>query len=165
VGSGRHKSRASHGWKTPGSGRKLGVRNKLSERFLRDLHAEWEQSGSDCLKILAKEDPATFAKLALGVIPKELDHEGIPPSFVVLNTGVERAPGGPGGSNSPIALPGPHAAFPASKKPEPEAKPCPLTSEDMVAPLPRAPEPAKAEPAKAESPRWKPIEYEPTGWR
>jgi hypothetical protein len=22
-------------------GRKLGVRNKLSERFLRDLHAEW----------------------------------------------------------------------------------------------------------------------------
>jgi hypothetical protein len=36
-------------------GRKLGVRNKLSERFLKDLHDEWERSGQDTLKILAKE--------------------------------------------------------------------------------------------------------------
>ena len=38
-------------------GRKLGVRNKLSERFLRDLHSEWERSGEATLKILAKENP------------------------------------------------------------------------------------------------------------
>jgi hypothetical protein len=57
--------------KTPGSGRKIGVRNKLSDRFLKDLHSEWERSGEATLKILAKENPEAFARLALGVIPRE----------------------------------------------------------------------------------------------
>ena len=140
-------------------GRKVGVRNKLSDKFLKDLHNEWQRSGEAALKILAKEDPASFAKLALGVIPKEHDHEGMP-SIVVLNTGVERAPGGPGGSNSPPALPAPRAALPAPKKEEPAAQPCPLSSADMVAELPKAPEPAKAQPAMSEPVRPQPIEYE-----
>ena len=126
--------------KTPGSGRKIGVRNKLSDKFLKDLHAEWEKSGEAALKILAKENPEAFAKLALGVVPKE--HEGIPPSVVVY-TGVQRAEDGF------AAVPKPPAALPAPKK-EPEAVACPLTSEDQLAELPKAPEPAKAEPPKLE---------------
>ena len=83
--------------KVPGSGRKLGVRNKLSDKFLKDLHAKWEKSGEAALKILAKENPEAFAKLALGVVPKE--HEGIPPAVVVY-TGVQRAD-----EDTPIARP------------------------------------------------------------
>jgi hypothetical protein len=44
------------------------VRNKLSDKFLKDLHAEWENSGEATLKILAKENPEAFARLALGFI-------------------------------------------------------------------------------------------------
>ena len=40
-------------------GRKVGVRNKLSDKFLKDLHNEWQRSGEAALKILAKEDPAS----------------------------------------------------------------------------------------------------------
>jgi hypothetical protein len=110
-------------------GRKLGVRNKLSERFLKDLHDEWERSGSDCLKILAKENPETFARLAVGILPKEF--EGLPPAVVVY-TGVPRADEG---------IAGPPRALPAPKAKEPEAVACLLTSEDTVAELPKAPEP------------------------
>src|SRR5262249_11005904 len=70
-------------------GRAKGTRNKISEAFLKDLHAEWERSGPDTLKILAKEDPASFAKLALGTLPKEFSGEtGITVRTIV--TGVVR---------------------------------------------------------------------------
>ena len=141
--------------KVPGSGRKLGVRNKLSDKFLKDLHAEWENSGEATLKILAKENPEAFARLALGVIPRE--HEGLPPSVVVY-TGVPRA------DDSYATLPSPPAALPAPKKPELEAVPCPLNSEDMVAELPKAPEPAKAEVRKTE-PLIYPKIVPRVGWR
>jgi hypothetical protein len=113
-------------------GRKLGTRNKLSERFLKDLHDEWERSGSDCLKILAKEDPASFAKLAVGILPREF--EGLPPSVVVY-TGVQRS------DEATPTFQAPPAMLPAPKAKEPEAVACPLTSADMVAELPKAPEP------------------------
>jgi hypothetical protein len=146
--------------KTPGSGRKLGVRNKLSERFLRDLHAEWEKSGEATLKILAKENPEAFARLAVGVLPREF--EGLPPSVVVY-TGVRRAD-----EDAPIAtpsVPGPPLALPAPKKEEAEAKPCPLTSADMVAPLPTTAGMSFSQPAMSEPVKPTPIEYPPTGWR
>jgi hypothetical protein len=88
------------------SGRKLGVRNKLSERFLKDLHREWERSGEATLRILAKENPEAFARLALGVIPKELDHEGMP-TTIIVNTGVQRADGPPAFQAPPAMLPEP----------------------------------------------------------
>jgi hypothetical protein len=68
-------------------GRKLGVRNKLSERFLKDLLSEWERSGEATLKILAKENPEAFARLAVGVLPKEF--EGLPPPVMIFS-GVPR---------------------------------------------------------------------------
>jgi hypothetical protein len=127
-------------------GRKLGVRNKLSERFLKDLHAEWERSGEATLKILAKENPEAFARLAVGVLPREF--EGLPPPVMIM-TGVVRSddetptittPSLP--TVPPVALPQPELSPEA--QPEAEAKP------DR-----KEPEPAKSGPAKAE-----PIEYE-----
>jgi hypothetical protein len=135
-------------------GRKLGVRNKLSERFLRDLHAEWEKSGEATLKILAKENPEAFARLAVGVLPREF--EGLPPPVMIFS-GVPRSgdelvavtPSLP--VSPPVALPQPEAeAKPDTDHKEPEAK-----ESEFV----------KAGPAKAEVPKPKPIEYEPTGWR
>jgi hypothetical protein len=73
-------------------GRKLGVRNKLSERFLKDLHDKWERSGQDTLKILAKENPEAFARLAVGILPREF--EGLPPAVQII-TGVVRGDEGP----------------------------------------------------------------------
>jgi len=54
-------------------GRPLGSRNKLSERFLADLHAEWERSGTVVLQRVAKNDPTSFMKVVAGILPKELD--------------------------------------------------------------------------------------------
>jgi hypothetical protein len=128
-------------------GRKLGVRNKLSERFLKDLHAEWERSGEATLKILAKENPEAFARLAVGVLPKEF--EGLPPPVTIITgvsrgdeVGAVRTPSLP--VAPPIALPQPEA------QPEAEAKP------DV-----KEPEPVRVWPAKAEAEhKAKPIESE-----
>jgi hypothetical protein len=69
-------------------GRQKGVRNKLSEAFLRDLHAEWERSGAATLKILAIENPAAFAAITAKVIPTAFDNEH--PAMVHIVTGVVR---------------------------------------------------------------------------
>ena len=74
--------------KVPGSGRKVGTRNKLSEAFLRDLHSEWERSGPTALKVLAVENPEALAKLAAGLLPKHQEIEM--PSLIVVRTGVPR---------------------------------------------------------------------------
>jgi hypothetical protein len=75
--------------KVPGSGRQKGTRNRLTESFLKDLHSEWQRSGPAVLKVLAIEDPASFAKLAQGLVPKEFVAET--PSMLVISTGVPRA--------------------------------------------------------------------------
>ena len=75
--------------KVPGSGRQKGTRNRLTESFLKDLHSEWQRSGPAVLKVLAIEDPASFAKLAQGLVPKEFIAEA--PSMLVISTGVPRA--------------------------------------------------------------------------
>ena len=70
-------------------GRARGTRNKISEAFLKDLHSEWERSGPDCLKILAKENPEALAKLTAGLLPKQFDDEM--PAIIRIVTGVPRA--------------------------------------------------------------------------
>ena len=125
-------------------GRKLGVRNKLSERFLKDLHDEWERSGSASLKILAKEDPATFAKLALGILPKEFTGEsGVTVHHIV--TGVPR--------HSDDGVTPTMAAVP-QLLPEPAASP---TNFVLEGDAPKEPSPAelkRAEALKGVEPKW-----------
>jgi hypothetical protein len=134
-------------------GRKLGVRNKLSERFLKDLHDEWERSGQDTLKILAKENPEAFARLAVGILPREF--EGLPPAVQIITFVVR----------GDEAVASPPAALPPPKKEEPKAEACPLVTADLVAPLPKASDITEAQPA-VEKPafnRW--LHYIDDGWR
>jgi len=56
-------------------GRIKGSRNKISEAFLKDLAAEWERSGPDSLKVMAKEDPSGFVKVTAALLPKEFSIE------------------------------------------------------------------------------------------
>jgi hypothetical protein len=109
------------------------------------------------LKILAKEDPASFAKLAVGVLPREF--EGLPPAVQII-TGVVRGDEGPA-----VAVPSPPVALPPPKKEEPKAEACPLMTADLVAPLPKASDITEAQPA-VEKPafnRW--LHYIDDGWR
>jgi hypothetical protein len=132
-------------------GRKLGVRNKLSERFLRDLHAEWEKSGENTLKILAKENPEAFARLAVGVLPKEF--EGLPPPVMIFS-GVPR----PG--DEPVAVTPSLPVAPPVALPQPELSPAGDTKPDT-----KEPEFVKAGPLKAEPVKAEPILYPDVGWR
>src|SRR6516165_10948371 len=56
-------------------GRVKGSRNKISEAFLKDLAAEWEVSGPDALKVMAKEEPGNFVKVVAALLPKEFEIE------------------------------------------------------------------------------------------
>src|SRR5262249_15738693 len=65
-GNGADTGRNALGRFTPGhkgtGGRKLGSRNKLSESFLADLHAEWKRSGKKVLQAVAEKHPETFLR-------------------------------------------------------------------------------------------------------
>jgi hypothetical protein len=54
-------------------GRVKGSRNKISEAFLKDLAAEWEVSGPDALKVMAKQDCSGFVKVVAALLPKEFE--------------------------------------------------------------------------------------------
>src|SRR5262249_11863847 len=54
-------------------GRKLGSRNRLSESFLADLHAEWKRSGKKVLARVAESEPAVFLRVVGQILPKALE--------------------------------------------------------------------------------------------
>jgi hypothetical protein len=59
----------------PGSragGRPRGSRNRLSEKFLADFHAVWEDQGLEALQKVAESDPSTFVRVAASLLPRKL---------------------------------------------------------------------------------------------
>ena len=58
------------------AGRPLGSRSKLSEKFLCDLHAHWEQHGTTVLERVSQERPDVFLRVMASVLPKELHFTG-----------------------------------------------------------------------------------------
>src|SRR5262249_11187924 len=54
-------------------GRAKGTRNKISEKFLQDLHAEWDAHGAETLKIMRVEEPGNFVKVVAAILPKEFE--------------------------------------------------------------------------------------------
>jgi hypothetical protein len=58
---------------TGSGGRPKGSRNRLSERFLIDLEAQWEKSGADVLERVAKDDPVDFMRVVAGLLPSKVD--------------------------------------------------------------------------------------------
>jgi hypothetical protein len=79
-GNGAESGRNSLGRFTPGhksiGGRKTGSRNRLSENFLADLHAEWKRSGKKVLQRVAETAPETFLRCVATVLPKALEVDG-----------------------------------------------------------------------------------------
>ena len=81
---------------TGSGGRPKGSRNKLSEAFLTDLHAEWERSGPEALRRCAADEPPTFCKIVANLLPKEIDStlkvdgdlfQNLPPGLASSQTG------------------------------------------------------------------------------
>jgi hypothetical protein len=60
-------------WLSSGNpqGRPLGSRHRIAEAIIRDIAAEWERSGAGVLERMARDEPAKFAQLAAGLIPRE----------------------------------------------------------------------------------------------
>jgi len=56
-------------------GRPKGSRNKLSEAFLQDLQAHWQQYGKDAIHQVYKNRPHEYVKIVASVCSKELHIE------------------------------------------------------------------------------------------
>src|SRR5215475_5317275 len=56
-------------------GRPRGSRSKLSEDFLRDLHASWEKHGVSALDRAAALDPVAYCKIVASILPREASIE------------------------------------------------------------------------------------------
>ena len=54
------------------SGRPLGARNKLGERFLEDLHRDWQEHGAQVIETVRENDPSTYLKVVAGLMPRDL---------------------------------------------------------------------------------------------
>jgi hypothetical protein len=58
---------------TGSGGRPRGSRNKLTEALLHDVVGAWQKHGAIVLEKLAVEDPATFAKVASNLVPRNYE--------------------------------------------------------------------------------------------
>jgi hypothetical protein len=50
-----------------GPGRPMGSRNRLSEAFLADLAADWEQHGAEALERFRRDDPGGYVRMVAGL--------------------------------------------------------------------------------------------------
>ena len=55
-----------------GPGRPPGSRNKLSEDFIKDLHASWLSHGKQALLAMCTGKPADFCKMMAGLMPRDV---------------------------------------------------------------------------------------------
>jgi hypothetical protein len=55
------------------AGRPRGSRNKLTDAFVQDVAAAWEQFGVEALERVARDEPATLLKVVASLMPKSLD--------------------------------------------------------------------------------------------
>ena len=115
-------------------GRAKGTRNRVADSFLKDLLAEWQKSGPECLKIMAKEDPSGLCKLTAALLPRDFGDEM--PSMLIVATGVPRYGDPLIGDDRPPRIPMPIAA------PEPEPKVVTKTEPEPVKPV-KPPEPVR----------------------
>jgi hypothetical protein len=72
----RAMERRADGTFVPGSGGCLPGRKArawITNKFLADLAAEWEVSGRDAMRIMAKENPDKFVMVAAALVPKQVE--------------------------------------------------------------------------------------------
>lgn len=54
------------------SGRPKGARNRLGERFVADMLADWEEHGKVVIETVRDERPQDYLKVVASILPKEL---------------------------------------------------------------------------------------------
>jgi hypothetical protein len=54
-------------------GRPLGARTKLSDAFLKDMLAAWEQCGTKAIETFVEERPHEFVKLVASILPRHFN--------------------------------------------------------------------------------------------
>ena len=57
------------------SGRGKGVRDRLSQAFLRDMLADWETHGRDVVARVREEKPERYLQLVAQIVPREVKAE------------------------------------------------------------------------------------------
>ena len=57
---------------TPGPGRPLGARNRLTNKLIEDLSEIWFAHGPDILKKMAIRDPTRLAQMTYATLPKDV---------------------------------------------------------------------------------------------
>lgn len=58
----------------PGNpGRPKGSRNKLGERFIADLQADWEEHGPEAIEEVRTSKPDAYLKVVASILPRDLN--------------------------------------------------------------------------------------------
>lgn len=56
----------------PGNpGKPKGVKHRLQENFLKDVHEAWEQNGATAIQQMIADKPGDFVKMVASLMPKE----------------------------------------------------------------------------------------------
>ena len=69
--------RNARGQFVPGSngnphGRPKGSRNQLSEAFIRDLEADWQEHGIEVVRRVRVQEPAKYMQIVASLVPKDV---------------------------------------------------------------------------------------------
>lgn len=56
-----------------GPGRPKGSKNKLSQKFIENLYAKWQEVGGDALDTLYDLDVGKFVQIVANLVPKDID--------------------------------------------------------------------------------------------
>lgn len=56
-----------------GPGRGKGSRNKLGEAFIESMYEAWKSSGDQVIRNVINDDPASFLRSMVALMPKEMD--------------------------------------------------------------------------------------------
>lgn len=55
------------------NGRKKGSRNRFAEAFVSDFLNDWEKHGSETIGRVREEDPSTYVRVGVSIIPKDFN--------------------------------------------------------------------------------------------
>ena len=69
----RNSSRWQPGQSGNPAGRPKGARNKLGEKFIADMYADWQQHGVEVIERVRAENPVAYLKVVAATIPNELN--------------------------------------------------------------------------------------------
>ena len=65
------------------SGRPKGARNRLSEKFIEELHDSFERNGAGVIEAVMWESPGEYLRIIASIIPKQFGlEEGTQDAFV-----------------------------------------------------------------------------------